>query len=304
MLSADLDLVVLDADRCVEDIFEILQVAVSRPAEDLPHSHGLNVEVLCRGVDFFVQIERKTNAVTHCRENIVLNSYINAERHNISASIIVMEFNLKTSSKSVATPQKSSAGQYKKKLWSQKGTISFKREDFIEINKLCEEKQAVLEELVAQMNKGDKEEEERPVKAGKQFKDLDICQHLQYKLALQLKYTTMTPIQELAFEPIANKEDVFIKSSTGSGKTLAFLVPILNELITLSKEKKITRKDCRLVIISPTRELSQQTEIITQQLINSTTLVCANISGGMNRESEKQALRKGANIICCTPGRL
>lgn len=87
---------------------------------------------------------------------------------------------------------------------------------------------------------------------------------MQYKLTTQLKYTTMTPIQELAFEPISKKEDVFIKSSTGSGKTLAFLVPILNELVTLSKEKKITRKDCRLIIISPTRELSQQTEIITQ----------------------------------------
>lgn len=69
-----------------------------------------------------------------------------------------MEFNLKTSSKSVAKPQKPSAGQYKKKLWSQKGTISFKREDFIEINTLCEEKQTALEEQIAQMNKNDQEE--------------------------------------------------------------------------------------------------------------------------------------------------
>lgn len=163
----NLELIILDCNGGVEDVLEVLQVAVPRAAEDLPHRHDLNVEVLGGCVDFFVQVERETNVLTHCRENMAGRIYLKTEKCYISTSIIVMEFNLKTSSKSVAKPQKTSTGQYKKKLWSQKGTISFKREDFIEINKLCEEKQAALEEQIAKMSKDEGKEETSPVKAGK-----------------------------------------------------------------------------------------------------------------------------------------
>lgn len=113
-------------------------------------------------------------------------------------------------------------------------------------------------------------------------------------------FTKLTPIQHLSFLPISQNKDVFIKSQTGSGKTLAFLIPIMNQIL----KQTLTRQQLRLLIISPTRELSTQTEQTAHKICNSTQLVCSSFTGGMSRDAEKTVLRKGANVIVCTPGRL
>ncbi len=99
-------------------------------------------------------------------------------------------------------------------------------------------------------------------------------------------------------------QNVLLKSETGSGKTLAFLLPILHDLMTFTKQ--VSRTDgTRALIISPTRELCAQISNVIQKL----TSVCVNIVGGCfvggeKKKSEKSRLRKGIVILVATPGRL
>ena len=66
-------------------------------------------------------------------------------------------------------------------------------------------------------------------------------------------YTEPTPIQMQAIPLMLNGREVFACAPTGSGKTLAFIVPILAHL------KGPQRSGFRAVVLSPTRELAQQT---------------------------------------------
>jgi ATP-dependent RNA helicase DDX31/DBP7 len=95
-----------------------------------------------------------------------------------------------------------------------------------------------------------------------------------------------------------------IKSQTGSGKSLCYLVPIVNYL--MSSTPAVRREGgTRALIISPTRELSNQiyttVEKLTQCCVN---IVPGNISGGEKKKNEKVRLRKGLVIVVSTPGRL
>lgn len=136
------------------------------------------------------------------------------------------------------------------------------------------------------------------------------------RLEKQLKYLKFddpTAIQKSSYDALLNNpKDAFIRSITGSGKTLAFLVPAINYILkadTLSREstgKGLSRDDgTRILIISPTRELTVQTQEVAEKLtqmipsITVTSLVC-----GTNRKSEKAALRKGVTILLATPGRI
>ena len=95
-----------------------------------------------------------------------------------------------------------------------------------------------------------------------------------------------------------------IKSATGSGKTLSYLIPIVQRL--QSFPTKIDRSDgAYVIILVPTRELCVQIEeTLKKLLLPFFWIVPTVICGGQKRKSEKSRIRKGANIIISTPGRL
>jgi ATP-dependent RNA helicase RhlE len=66
-------------------------------------------------------------------------------------------------------------------------------------------------------------------------------------------YSTPTPIQLHTIPPILEGRDVLGLAQTGTGKTAAFVLPILQHLLTGPRGK------LRVLILSPTRELSEQT---------------------------------------------
>lgn len=97
-----------------------------------------------------------------------------------------------------------------------------------------------------------------------------------------------------------------MKSETGSGKTLAYLVPLIEHLSVKSlTEEKISRENgTYCIIFSPTRELCLQIEIELKKILKLFNfIVCGAITGGENPKKEKARLRKGLNVIICTPGR-
>jgi ATP-dependent RNA helicase RhlE len=113
-----------------------------------------------------------------------------------------------------------------------------------------------------------------------------------------LGFETPTPIQRAAIPPARAGRDVLACAMTGSGKTAAFLLPILQRL--LGRPRGTTRA----LILAPTRELAAQIDEHRQELARHTRLTGAAIFGGVGYGPQEQALRRGADIIVATPGRL
>ncbi|MGD2098680.1 MAG: DEAD/DEAH box helicase [Desulfobacterales bacterium] len=110
-----------------------------------------------------------------------------------------------------------------------------------------------------------------------------------------------TPIQEQTLPISLCGRDVAGQAQTGTGKTAAFLVTVITRLSMLSD------RDSRLpsaLIIAPTRELSHQIVEEARTLCRHTDLKIAEVVGGVDYKRQAQILRRGADIIICTPGRI
>lgn len=96
---------------------------------------------------------------------------------------------------------------------------------------------------------------------------------------------------------------------TGSGKTLAFVVPILEMLLKkYTPDSSFDKYNIHSLIISPTRELAQQTFDITKEFIQSfgdqQRYTCTKFVGGTKHESDVEDFQtNGGTIIITTPGR-
>src|SRR5689334_22458178 len=112
-------------------------------------------------------------------------------------------------------------------------------------------------------------------------------------------FTTPTPIQAQTFEPAMAGRDLVATAQTGTGKTLAFVLPMLQQLISEPR-----RPGVRALILSPTRELAVQIATAFAQAARGTGITAATVVGGLNERTQLQAIRRGAQVVVATPGRL
>ncbi len=113
-----------------------------------------------------------------------------------------------------------------------------------------------------------------------------------------LGYITPTPIQVKSMPPILQGRDLIGLAQTGTGKTAAFVLPILQRLLPGPRGR------VRALIISPTRELAEQTCEAINDLGTQTRLRSTAIYGGVNMGQQNRRLRNGVEIIVACPGRL
>jgi len=113
-----------------------------------------------------------------------------------------------------------------------------------------------------------------------------------------LGYVTPTPIQLKSIPPIMQGRDLIGLAQTGTGKTAAFVLPILQRLL------KGPRGRVRALIISPTRELAEQTCETITDLGEQTRLQSIAIYGGVSIDQQVRRLRSGIEIVAACPGRL
>lgn len=114
-------------------------------------------------------------------------------------------------------------------------------------------------------------------------------------------FTEATPIQEQAIPAILAGRDLLGVAQTGTGKTAAFLLPIIQ---MLSKQE---HKGIHTLILGPTRELVMQVDQQLEALsyfVGASSIPIYGGRGGAEMEQEKRALKRGADIIVATPGRL
>jgi ATP-dependent RNA helicase RhlE len=111
-------------------------------------------------------------------------------------------------------------------------------------------------------------------------------------------YQTPTPIQSQTIQPVLDGRDVMGLAQTGTGKTAAFVLPILQHLL------KGPRGKLRVLILSPTRELAEQTHTVIDQLGHQTRLRSITVYGGVSPLPQMKGIRSGAEIVVACPGRL
>lgn len=111
-------------------------------------------------------------------------------------------------------------------------------------------------------------------------------------------YEDPSPIQAASIPPLLEGRDLLGQAQTGTGKTGAFALPILSRL-------NLTQMDTQVLILAPTRELAIQVAEACQsyaQFIPDFHVLP--IYGGSSYDSQLRALRRGAQVVVGTPGRV
>jgi ATP-dependent RNA helicase RhlE len=110
-------------------------------------------------------------------------------------------------------------------------------------------------------------------------------------------YVEPTPIQLRAIPLILAGTDVIGSAQTGTGKTAAFALPILSQLAQ-------PEHDPRVLVLEPTRELAAQVETAFRDFARFTNLSVAVVFGGVGYGNQREALKRGVDVLIATPGRL
>jgi ATP-dependent RNA helicase RhlE len=111
-------------------------------------------------------------------------------------------------------------------------------------------------------------------------------------------YAEPTPVQDQAIPLILAGRDLLGTAQTGTGKTAAFCIPILQRLIS-SRGNNI-----RALILTPTRELAIQVSDNLKLYGKHLPLSSAVLYGGVSQFNQVRDLKRGADIVVATPGRL
>src|SRR6476659_5357660 len=105
------------------------------------------------------------------------------------------------------------------------------------------------------------------------------------------QYVTPTPIQTQTIPQVLAARDVVGIAQTGTGKTAAFALPILNHLA--KDKKRPEQRSCRVLVLSPTRELSAQIVESFQTYGKYLRPSLALAIGGVNINPQMRALAGG-----------
>ncbi len=115
-------------------------------------------------------------------------------------------------------------------------------------------------------------------------------------------FTYCTPIQAQTLPVLLTGRDVAGQAQTGTGKTAAFLVTVITRLLSVHEKK--TNGLPSAIIVAPTRELSRQIYEEAEILARHTGLSLVQVVGGIDYLKQAEILRRGVDIIICTPGRI
>jgi ATP-dependent RNA helicase RhlE len=133
------------------------------------------------------------------------------------------------------------------------------------------------------------------------FQDFGLADAIMRALKEE-NYHTPTPIQAQTIPLAASGRDVIGIAQTGTGKTASFALPILHRL--LENRTKPLPKTARVLVLSPTRELSGQILDSFNSYGRHIRLTSALAIGGVPMGRQVRSLMQGVEVLVATPGRL
>lgn len=119
-----------------------------------------------------------------------------------------------------------------------------------------------------------------------------------------MRFSECTPIQEKAIPVVEQGHDLIALAQTGTGKTAAYLLPIID----LIADGGFPDDAVTCVVMAPTRELAMQIDQQMQGfgyfLPQISSMAIYGGTDGKTFDAQKNAIRRGADIVIATPGRL
>ena len=125
-----------------------------------------------------------------------------------------------------------------------------------------------------------------------------LLEPIQKALTEDLKIKSFTEIQEKCIPTILEGKNLIGVSETGSGKTLTFVLPLINRIVGTPK------RPTKILIITPTKELSEQILAVVKKISRHTTLISMSLYGGQSATEQSRDLKNGVHVIVACPGRL
>ena len=133
------------------------------------------------------------------------------------------------------------------------------------------------------------------------FSDLGLAAPL-LKALQSAGYDTPTAIQTQAIPIVLAGRDVLGIAQTGTGKTAAFALPVLQRLA--ADRRPAQRKGCRVLVLSPTRELATQIAGSFRAYGRHIDVTVTVVFGGVDHRSQARRMARGVDVLVATPGRL
>jgi superfamily II DNA/RNA helicase len=133
------------------------------------------------------------------------------------------------------------------------------------------------------------------------FQDFGLADPISRALKEE-NYLTPTPIQAQTIPLALTGRDVVGIAQTGTGKTAAFALPILHRI--LEHRTRPQPKSCRVLVLSPTRELSGQILESFNAYGRHMRLTSALAIGGVPMGRQVRSVMQGVEVMVATPGRL
>lgn len=117
-------------------------------------------------------------------------------------------------------------------------------------------------------------------------------------------FENASPVQELTITPVLEGKDIFAQAETGSGKTGSFAIPIIEQILRNEELMNNEKRKVAYVVLSPTRELAQQTQKVFTQIGEPLNIKSTCLIGGESIDNQKELLKDHPYILIATPGRL
>jgi len=137
------------------------------------------------------------------------------------------------------------------------------------------------------------------------FKSFDECRAFPREIREELKragFPAPSQIQAWTWPLGVKGKDIIGIAATGSGKTLAFLLPAFTQMD--EEGHRPERDGPGLLVMSPTRELAQQTEVEATRFGKSIGFRCVAMYGGAPKGQQMSKYRMGVHSVIACPGRL
>jgi ATP-dependent RNA helicase DeaD len=132
--------------------------------------------------------------------------------------------------------------------------------------------------------------------AGHRFGDIEIPVTIARALE-RMGFTTPTEVQARAIPPLREGKDVIGQAQTGTGKTAAFGIPMIEKIDP-------AQGHVQALVLTPTRELCVQVTDELNRIGQFRNVRAVPIYGGSSMERQITGLKRGAQIVVGTPGRV
>ena len=141
------------------------------------------------------------------------------------------------------------------------------------------------------------------VQAINSFDNMGLCDELLHGV-YGYGFETPSLIQQKAIVPMTLNVDMIGQSQSGTGKTGAFIVGALQTIAKMRKDTEQRRPKCRVVVVTPTRELANQVYNVAIEIGTHLGVKIIKCVGGTDPRRNVDDLKRGCDMVVGTPGRV